>query len=183
MVELVDDLYCNVITIPGKDNAPKHTTPYVLRGLASNVSDTTSSDACANIVTRSRAKIVLKGPEPSAAPSNPTVDMTDVGSTGKTSKLVYPTNAASYSILDQLQRTSAQITIFELLKISPAHREILNKALSEANVPKDLDLNRFQSMVGHLTSPHYLSFSEEDDHSLSHPHNNPLHIEVIVKLW
>ena len=35
-------------------------------------------------------------------------------------------------------------------------------------------------MVGHLTSPHYLSFSEEDDHSLSHPHNNPLHIEVMI---
>ena len=35
-------------------------------------------------------------------------------------------------------------------------------------------------MVGHLTSPHYLSFSEEDDHSLSHPHNNPLQIEVMI---
>ena len=35
-------------------------------------------------------------------------------------------------------------------------------------------------MVGHLTSPHYLSFFEEDDHSLSHPHNNPLQIEVMI---
>jgi ankyrin repeat protein len=35
-------------------------------------------------------------------------------------------------------------------------------------------------MVGHLTSPHYLSFSEEDDFSLSHPHNQPLHIEVLI---
>ena len=35
-------------------------------------------------------------------------------------------------------------------------------------------------MVGHLTSPHYLSFSKEYDHSLSHPHNNPLHIEVMI---
>ena len=30
--------------------------------------------------------------------------------------------ATSYSILDQLQRTNTQITIFEFLKISPAHR-------------------------------------------------------------
>lgn len=35
-------------------------------------------------------------------------------------------------------------------------------------------------MVGHLTSPHYLSFSEEDDNSLSHPHNQLLHIEVMI---
>ena len=35
-------------------------------------------------------------------------------------------------------------------------------------------------MVGHLTSPHYLSFLEEIDHSLSHPYNNPLHIEVMI---
>ena len=88
--------------------------------------------------------------------------------------------AASYSILDQLQRTNAQISIFEFLKISPAHRQILDKALTEANVPQDLDLERFQSMVGHLTSPYYMSFSEEDDNSLSHLHNQPLHIEVMI---
>ena len=35
-------------------------------------------------------------------------------------------------------------------------------------------------MVGHLTSPSYLSFSKEDDTSLSHPHNQPLHIEVMI---
>ena len=35
-------------------------------------------------------------------------------------------------------------------------------------------------MVGHLTLPSYLSFSEEDDTSLSHPHNQPLHIEVMI---
>ena len=48
--------------------------------------------------------------------------------------------AASYSILDQLQRTNTQIMIFELLKISPAHRQILDKALTKENVPQDLDL-------------------------------------------
>ena len=25
-----------------------------------------------------------------------------------------------------------------------------------------------------------MCFSKEDDHSLSHPHNNPLHIEVMI---
>ena len=35
-------------------------------------------------------------------------------------------------------------------------------------------------MVGHLTSPYYMSFSKEDDSSLSHPHNQPLHIKVMI---
>lgn len=35
-------------------------------------------------------------------------------------------------------------------------------------------------MVGHLNSPHYLSFFEEYDNSLIHPHNQLLHIEVII---
>jgi hypothetical protein len=35
-------------------------------------------------------------------------------------------------------------------------------------------------MVGHLTSPYLMTFSEEDDNSLNHPHNQPLHIEVMI---
>ena len=70
--------------------------------------------------------------------------------------------------------------IFKLLKISPAHRYILDKALTEANVPQDLDLEQFQSMVGHLTFLYYLSFYKENDTSLSHLHNQPLHIEVMI---
>lgn len=79
-----------------------------------------------------------------------------------------------------MKRTNAQISILELLKISSAHREILEQALLATNVPKDLDLDQFQSMVGHLTLPHYLSFFEEDDNSLNHPHNQPLHIKVMI---
>ena len=35
-------------------------------------------------------------------------------------------------------------------------------------------------MVNHIASPHYLSFSKEDDKYLSHPHNISLHIEVMI---
>lgn len=31
-----------------------------------------------------------------------------------------------------------------------------------------------------MTSPYYMSFSEEDENSLSHPHNQPLHIDVMI---
>ena len=35
-------------------------------------------------------------------------------------------------------------------------------------------------MVGHLTTPHFISFTEHDDLSIHQPHNAPLHIEVLV---
>lgn len=35
-------------------------------------------------------------------------------------------------------------------------------------------------MVGHLITPHCLSFSKIDDASLHHPHNAPLHVEVTI---
>ena len=35
-------------------------------------------------------------------------------------------------------------------------------------------------MVNYISSPHYLTFLEEDDKSLSHPHNLSLHIEVMI---
>lgn len=47
-------------------------------------------------------------------------------------------------------------------------------------VPNNLDVCQFQAMLGHLTTPHYLSFSEQDDVSLSNPHNVALHIEVLI---
>ena len=35
-------------------------------------------------------------------------------------------------------------------------------------------------MVNHISSPHHLTFSKEDDQAPSHPHNLALHIEVQI---
>lgn len=111
-----------------------------------------------NMTTRAQSKYVLKG------------------STSKTP--IAPSN--QYNIVDQLQKIPAQISILKLLKISPAHKDILEKALVDTTVPTNLEFCQFQAMVGHLTVPHCLSFSENDDASLTHPHNTTLHIEVII---
>ena len=86
----------------------------------------------------------------------------------------------NYNLVDQLQRIPTQILIFELVELSPRHRQVLEDALRMENVPKNLDVDQFQNMVNHIASPHYLSFSEEDDKSLSHLHNLALHIEVMI---
>ena len=70
---------------------------------------------------------------------------------GQTSKAIFPrettnldqattsSNTAKYSLVNQLLKTPAHISIFELLQISLEHKEILTKAL----VSNDLDVNRF----------------------------------------
>ncbi|GLJ28698.1 hypothetical protein SUGI_0565650 [Cryptomeria japonica] len=113
----------------------------------------------AQAITRIKAKVVLPGP------------------TTNTSFTI----AKQYNLVEQLQKTPAQISILELLKLSPAHKEILEKALVDTTVSKDLDIDQFQTMVGYLTTPHCLSFTKEDDMSLQHPHNAPLHIEVLIQ--
>lgn len=85
-----------------------------------------------------------------------------------------------YDLVSQLHKTPTQISIQELLKLSPKNKAILEQALLETNVPQDLDADKFQAMVAHMTGPHNLTFSEHDNISLSHPHNTPLHIEVLV---
>lgn len=83
-------------------------------------------------------------------------------------------------MVDQLHKIPTQISILELLKISPAHKDIQERALVGTTVPNNLDIDQFQAMVGHLIVPHNLSFFEHDDVSLSHLHNTLLHIDVLV---
>ena len=65
MVEPVDFEYCDVITNKGKQGNTTPKIPFVLKGPTSNTMDNTHSQQCAKIVTRSHAKLVLKGPAPS----------------------------------------------------------------------------------------------------------------------
>ena len=82
--------------------------------------------------------------------------------------------------MSQLQWTPTQISIFKLLELSPLYKEILEEALCATSVPIDINAKRFQAMVNHIATPHYLTFSEVDEKSLSHLHNLALHIEVQI---
>jgi len=82
--------------------------------------------------------------------------------------------------MDQLHKTPAHISMLELLRLSPSHKSILDKALAEASIPMNITEEQFQTMVGHITSPHSLSFTEKDDMSITQPHNTSLHIEAFI---
>ena len=81
-----------------------------------------------NDMTRGQAKVVLcmdQDPKPNLP-----------------SKSTGPLAMCSYDLVHQLQKTPAQISIFELLELSPLHKEILEKALRVASVPPNLDPNK-----------------------------------------
>lgn len=67
-----------------------------------------------NVVTRNQAKLTLKGTSTSNTPATTTT---------MSKKVALP---PMFNLVDQMQRTLAQISILELLKISPSHREFLD---------------------------------------------------------
>ena len=66
MIEPMDFKHCDIIMIKGKHDNTKLKTPFVLRNATSLTTNQEQSQSCANIVTHSHAKIVLKGPTPSS---------------------------------------------------------------------------------------------------------------------
>ena len=87
MVEPVGVEYCDVITIKGKQDNPKPKTPFILRGPSSNKFDHESSQTCANTITHSHVKLVLKGPSlSSSAKLEQHKDKTLAGPFGKGAK-------------------------------------------------------------------------------------------------
>jgi len=50
----------------------------------------------------------------------------------------------------------------------------------ETTVPTNLAQEKFQTMVRNLTSSNSISFTEQDDLSVSQPHNTPLHIVAFI---
>lgn len=76
------------------------------------------------VVTTHRSKIVLKG-DPIVPPKS--------------------TPTSQYNLLAHLGKTPTQISILELLKMSPMHRAVLDKSLIESTVPTDIDVDQFQA--------------------------------------
>lgn len=87
---------------------------------------------------------------------------------------------SQFNLIDQLGKTPVQIYILELLHISPMHKSILDKTLQYFSILQDIDVNQFEAMVGYTTTPHHVTFSDQDYSSPKSNHNDTLHIEVFI---
>lgn len=67
-----------------------------------------------------------------------------------------------YDIIEQLKKTRADISLWELIQDSPLHCEAILKILQGAFVSKEISSERLAEMIDLITTPQILTFSEEE---------------------
>ncbi|XP_070024975.1 uncharacterized protein [Nicotiana sylvestris] len=87
-------------------------------------------------------------------------------------------HSKEYSVIDQLNKTPAQISILSLLKNSKTHKNALLKVLSEAYVPNNITGGEMANMVGQVLESHKITFYEDELLPEGLGHNKALHITV-----
>ncbi|XP_059310139.1 uncharacterized protein LOC132061316 [Lycium ferocissimum] len=83
-----------------------------------------------------------------------------------------------YSVVEQLKKTPAQISLLSLLMSSETHRNALVKVLTEAYVPAETSSEKFSAMVGEILEAHRVSFHEDELPPEGLGHNKALNITV-----
>ncbi|GKV31553.1 hypothetical protein SLEP1_g40232 [Rubroshorea leprosula] len=88
---------------------------------------------------------------------------------------------SEYSIIEQLNKTLAKISILELMLSSEVHLDALLKVLQEAHVPKNIDTQKFGTVVGAILAPNYINFIDDEIPDEGNGHTKVLHISVQCK--
>ncbi|XP_055826447.1 uncharacterized protein LOC129894858 [Solanum dulcamara] len=83
-----------------------------------------------------------------------------------------------YSVVEQLKKTPAQISLMSLLMSSETHKSALVKVLSEAYVPANIISENLSAMVGQVLEANKVCFHEEELPSEGLGHNKALNITV-----
>jgi len=85
---------------------------------------------------------------------------------------------SEYTVIDQLNRIPAKISLLSLMMNSESHRKALLKILNEAHVVHDLSVEKFEGIVGNITANNYLTFTDDEIPVEGVGHNKALHISV-----
>ena len=85
---------------------------------------------------------------------------------------------ADYSVIQQLNKSLAQISILALLLSSKVHREALLKALKETHVLTGITDSSFKGMVSLVLATNQVSFSDDELPSKGRDHALAMHIVV-----
>ena len=83
-----------------------------------------------------------------------------------------------YSIVEQLKKMPAQISLLSLLLHSEEHRLVLNKVLNEAHVPKETTVNQLENMARRVFESNAITFTNDELPKEGAGHNKALHLTV-----
>ncbi|XP_075076597.1 uncharacterized protein LOC142163231 [Nicotiana tabacum] len=89
--------------------------------------------------------------------------------------------AHDYSIVEQLRKTPAQISLLSLLIHSDEHRQALMKILNEAHVPEKITVNHLEKIVNKIFESNRITFSDDDLPPKGTEHNRALYLIVKYK--
>ena len=88
---------------------------------------------------------------------------------------------SEYSVVEQLKKTPARISLLSLILSSEPHRKALQKVLNEAYVPQDINQEAMEHLVGRIQASNYVYFTEDELGPDGTGHNEPLYITVRCK--
>nr|XP_009779069.1 PREDICTED: uncharacterized protein LOC104228328 [Nicotiana sylvestris] len=83
-----------------------------------------------------------------------------------------------YSIIDQLRKTPAQISLLSLILYSKEHARVLIKTLNEARVSEKTTLNELEKIVNRFLEVNIISFTDDELPEERAEHNRALHLVV-----
>ncbi|XP_070016049.1 uncharacterized protein [Nicotiana sylvestris] len=83
-----------------------------------------------------------------------------------------------YSIIEQLRKTPAQISLLSLLIHSDEHRRDLMKILNEAHVPDKISVNHLETIANKIFEVNRVTFSDDELPMEGTEHNKALYLTV-----
>ncbi|XP_075079523.1 uncharacterized protein LOC107767020 [Nicotiana tabacum] len=86
-----------------------------------------------------------------------------------------------YSIVEQLRKTPAQISLLSLLIHSDEYRRVLMKILNEAYVPDKITVNHLEKIASMIFAVNKITFSDDELPMEGTEHNRALYITVKCK--
>ncbi|XP_052485234.1 uncharacterized protein LOC105778924 [Gossypium raimondii] len=69
---------------------------------------------------------------------------------------------SEYSVMEQLHKQPARISMLALLLNSEGHRNALLKVLNETYVADDISINKLDRLVGNISADNFISFSHDE---------------------
>jgi len=84
----------------------------------------------------------------------------------------------NYSIVEQLRKTSAQISLLSLLIHSDEHCRALMKILNEAHVPDKISVNHLEKIANKIFEVNRVTFSDDEFPVEGTEHNKALYLTV-----
>ncbi|KAA3465350.1 hypothetical protein EPI10_000533 [Gossypium australe] len=90
---------------------------------------------------------------------------------------------SEYSVIEQLRKQSACISVLALLLSSEVHREALMKVLNETYVTKDISVNKLDRLVSNISADNFIYFTDDEIPPGGMGSTKALHITTRCKVY